>query len=275
LVWLFLTSGPALHVTHNACTSFEWNFPALHELDLEFMSQNEKNLVLSVNKTNEIPWVGVVQRGGCPFDLKVLFMQKAGFTAVLVYNSARELREATVRMSSHDVGDKITVFSAFLSRGAGLALVSHINISKAITFINLKPKLSTFSEWINRKTILSGLTDMFVLFVLVVFTGSGFLMVGIFLNLSYNLFNHGDFMFFATLHEASMIILAVSNQSPSQPKLSRVEFPRRSIVEIDLTRDWRCGGVQGQESCPICIEEYQIGDQVRELPCRHLFHDTW
>ena len=239
------------------------------------MSENEKKLVLSVNKTNEIPWVGVVQRGGCPFDLKILFMQKAGFTAVLVYNSAREHREATVRMSSHDVGDEITVFSAFLSRGAGVALVSHINISKAITFINLKPKLSKLSEWINRKTILSGLTDMFVLFVLVVFTGSGFLMVGIFLNLSYNLFTHGDFMFFATLHEASMLILAVSNQSPSQPKLSRVEFPRRSIVEIDLTRDWRCGGVQGQESCPICIEEYQIGDQVRELPCRHLFHDTW
>eukprot|EP00123_Amoebidium_parasiticum_P004258 comp15546_c0_seq1/m.12605 comp15546_c0_seq1/g.12605 ORF comp15546_c0_seq1/g.12605 comp15546_c0_seq1/m.12605 type:complete len:173 (-) comp15546_c0_seq1:732-1250(-) len=30
----------------------------------------------------------------------------------------------------------------------------------------------------------------------------------------------------------------------------------------------------GNEECPICMEDYKVGDQVRCLPCRHVFHFT-
>ena len=217
-----------------------------------------------------------MERGGCPFDQKVLNMQKAGFRAVLIYNGISEPRDVTVRMSAHALGSNVTSFAAFMSRSAGSSLnyfASHLNLPSAATPI---AKIETRSiQWISKKLFVNAVVDMVVLFVLVVVTGTGFFIFGIALNLIHNLFVHGRFYAIETIHEASLIILAVSNQTPNQPKLKTVEFPRRALDENSLQSDWRSGGIMGQESCPICIEDFQIGDQVRELPCQHIFHDTW
>ncbi|KAJ3356952.1 hypothetical protein HDU91_005470 [Kappamyces sp. JEL0680] len=264
--------GPALYVPHDACSSFHATFPRIELEDLDYMSPLDRINIVQQNASMSLRWIGVVERGGCPFDVKVYYMQQAGFSTTLVYNSRGEHRDATVRMSAHSMGSEVSTFSAFLSRGTGMALVSRISLAPQTTFLHLQLKSA---EWISKKLLYNALVDMGVLFLLVVVTGSGFLVFGLVLNIFHNLFVHGELKLMETIHEASMIILAVSNQTPSQPKLKTVEFPRKTIMQTDLEQEWKCGGVKGQESCPICIEEFQIGDQVRELPCQHLFHDTW
>lgn len=220
-------------------------------------------------------WIGLVERGGCPFDQKVYYMQKAGFSSVLVYNQLGEHKDASVRMSSHSMGGEITSFAAFLSRASGISLKYQLfgnNGKSGVKFLEIKSKPI---QWMSRQLLVNGLVDMAVLFLLVVITGSGFFLFGIVLNLSHNLFVHGQMFALETIHEACLVVLAVSNQIPTQPKLQSVEFPCRRLDETSLNNDWRHGGIKGQESCPICIEDFQIGDQVRELPCLHIFHDTW
>lgn len=199
-------------------------------------------------------------------------MQRAGFKTVLIYNQIGEHKDATVRMSAHSLGDDVVSFSAFLSRSQGQRLLSLIRSNPSIAFLTIKDKNT---EWLSKQLILDGVVDMAVLFLLVVITGTSILFFGLILNFFHNYRVHGTFKVVETIHEASLIILAVANQTPSSPKLKTIPFPTRILAECDLVNEWRCGGIKGQDSCPICIEEFQIGDQVRELPCRHSFHDTW
>merc|ERR1719354_590657 len=254
-------SGPVIHVRHPACSPFTQEFP---EIDSSKITGTQYNA--SVSK-----WIGVVQRGGCPFDQKVFYMQQAGFQAVLIFNNNVEKGDVTVRMSAHSLGDEIYIFAGFLSRFDGMRLVSNLQIPKQPIFGVLSPKSNDF---ITKEILLNGLSDMAVLFVLVIFTGSGFLLFGLILNFIYNLAIYGELFAVETMHEASLIILAIANQEPSAPKLKTITFPLKTLTKSHLNNDWRLGGVKGQEACPICIEEYEMGDTVRELPCHHMFHDT-
>ena len=265
--------GPLQIVNHEACTEFTHEFPIITLDDCKGLTDDLTSNIIFQNNTNSLKWIGLVERGGCPFDQKIYNMQNAGFKAVLIYNQMMEQKDATVRMSAHSRGSDVTVFSGFMSRRSGSNLhyfAKYVPGSVPIVKLEMKPSLL-----VSKKLVMSALVDMWVLFILVVMTGTGFFVFGVTLNLIHNLFVHGQFYALETIHEASLIILAVSNQTPNQPKLKTVEFPRRSLDENSLLTDWRCGGIKGQESCPICIEDFQIGDQVRELPCQHIYHDTW
>jgi hypothetical protein len=92
----FLTKGPLYHVSHDACYPFTVQFPEYKIID---ESPANENITTDAIETTE--WIGIVQRGGCPFDQKVLRMQQAGFKAVFVFNHDLEPMDQTVRMSAH------------------------------------------------------------------------------------------------------------------------------------------------------------------------------
>jgi hypothetical protein len=200
-------------------------------------------------------------------------MQKAGFHTVLIFNQAGESKEATVRMSAHSLGNEITASAAFMTRANGIELVTKIiGSGKGYGFLDIKP----FDPlWISKDILWSGVVDMFVLLVLVVLTGSGFMTFGLIINLGHNYIVHGRFYFAETVREASLLILNGGSENPNPPKLDKITFPTRILDEKDFVHEWTCGGLKGHENCPICIEEFQVGNQVRELPCRHIFHAAW
>ncbi|KAI9506667.1 hypothetical protein BX070DRAFT_218302 [Coemansia spiralis] len=61
------------------------------------------------------------------------------------------------------------------------------------------------------------------------------------------------------------------DSSHSQPEITHKHTRCRSMAASD--------GGGGLGSCPICLEEFDVGEQVRELPCLHRYHviciDTW
>jgi hypothetical protein len=198
-------------------------------------------------------------------------MQKAGFKTVLVFNQHGE-KDSTVRMSAHSLGNEITSVAAFLSRNDGIEIVSRIINSKQ-KYVEIE--LKQFDPiWISKEVLWSGFVDMIILLLLVIVTGTGFLLFGLAINFGHNYAVHGNFYFYETISEASILILN-GQPNPNPPKLEKITFPTRILDEKDFVHEWSCGGLKGHENCPICIEEFQPGNTVRELPCRHIFHDTW
>ncbi|KAJ3045362.1 hypothetical protein HDV00_010232 [Rhizophlyctis rosea] len=47
-----------------------------------------------------------------------------------------------------------------------------------------------------------------------------------------------------------------------------------SLNDAADEKSGQCGGLLS-DCCAICIDEFVPGSRVRELPCRHVFHDTW
>ncbi|KAJ3268174.1 hypothetical protein HDV01_003357 [Terramyces sp. JEL0728] len=214
--------------------------------------------------------IGLVTRGGCEFDRKAFHMQNAGFTVALIYNNDNEQALANIRMSSHSMGDKVQIMAGFMNLYQATQLLDIIEDKQS----HLLKITLPYQEWINKKIVISGLIDMLLLFALVVVTGTGFLLLGLAINIGHNLVTRGQFLTLETIHEASILILAISPSS-NPPKLEKITFPTKILAESDLTASWKEGGIAGHESCPICIEEFEVGNVLRELPCHHVFHDTW
>ncbi|KAJ3257576.1 hypothetical protein HK103_004485 [Boothiomyces macroporosus] len=241
-------TGPVVALEQNACLPFTF-------------SENIKD-----NDT----LIGLVIRGGCEFDRKVFHMQNAGFTVALIYNNDNEQPLANIRMSSHSMGDKVQIMTGFMNLHQATELLDIMDGKKSVSLTISMP----YQAWINRKILISGLVDMLLLFVLVVVTGTGFLLLGLAINIGHNLATRGQLLTLETIYEASILILAISPNS-NPPKLDKITFPTKILAESDLTASWKEGGIAGHESCPICIEEFEVGDVLRELPCHHVFHDTW
>jgi hypothetical protein len=260
----FPNSGPIKFVNHDGCSPFTVKFPNITEKYID--SDNFEQVVDYKNS-----WIGIIQRGGCPFDQKVLHMQEAGFKATVVLHQYDDFSKNNIRMSAHSLGDSIEIFASFIDRKQGINLISNI-LSKALPpIVTIKP---SSLPWLSQELILAGFIDMLILFLLVLTTGTIFLLVGFSINILHNYYHYGRFNIEETIHDAAMLI--ISGDMPIHlPKLDKITFPSRKLTLDDLETDWRYGGVLGQDSCAICLEDFIIGNQVRELPCKHNFHDIW
>jgi hypothetical protein len=86
--------------------------------------------------------------------------------------------------------------------------------------------------WISKEILKSGLLDMLVLLLLVILTGSGFLIFGLMINVGHNMATHGEMLLSETIHEASMMILhGQLNLNP--PKLEKIPFPIYILQKIE------------------------------------------
>lgn len=78
--------------------------------------------------------------------------------------------------------------------------------------------------------------------------------------------NTSDFTFGNTLNEfiEGMALLNDWPGPPPAPSLAIEALPMVKVTRRLLDND---------PSCPICKEEFELGGEVREMPCKHFYHD--
>ncbi|EGF82156.1 hypothetical protein BATDEDRAFT_86907 [Batrachochytrium dendrobatidis JAM81] len=155
-------------------------------------------------------------------------------------------------------------------------------------------------------TLVSLAFDMLLLFISVTICGSCFLGICLLLSVVRNAVVFGHFFIYETIIEGSVLILSAGQhtalQSTQPAKLASIPFPVRILCAMDIENlhntsqmfpiakvssvsetdpkqiaeglDWAQSETNiSRDCCAICLDDFVVGNQVRELPCRHLFHD--
>ena len=89
---------------------------------------NEHLGCTEVNDSSKEPFVAIVQRGGCQFDLKVSHAVAAGASAVLIYDNEDSLLLQTVQVALDTAVPVVFTF-----KWMGEQLVEHLEAGKEVT----------------------------------------------------------------------------------------------------------------------------------------------
>lgn len=185
------------------------------------------------------PFVLII-RGGCTFDEKVRSAQRAGYKAAIIYDN--EYSGFPVAMAGNSSG--IRIHAVFVSKSSGAALKKYAGRTNVEVWI-----IPTFenSAWsIMAISFISLLAMSAVLAT----------------------------CFFVRRHR-------IRRERPSTPNIrefhgmnSQLVKAMPSLIFTSVLED-----NSTSRTCAICLEDYNVGEKIRVLPCRHKFHalcvDAW
>lgn len=196
------------------------------------------------------PWVAVIRRGSCNFEIKVQNAWRANASAVLIYNDRDTTLLEKMKLSTEN-GRNISAVFTYKWKGEEIArLVDNgtrvmIGIIKGRTFAHV-------STSINKTSVLFVSISFIVLMVI---------------SLAWLVFYY--IQRFRYIHAKDRL----SKRLCCAAKKALSKIPVKSLKTEDRE-------VQGDgECCAICIEPYKVSETLRSLPCRHEFHknciDPW
>eukprot|EP00246_Nothoceros_aenigmaticus_P002742 TRINITY_DN13604_c0_g1_i1.p1 TRINITY_DN13604_c0_g1~~TRINITY_DN13604_c0_g1_i1.p1 ORF type:complete len:366 (-),score=33.96 TRINITY_DN13604_c0_g1_i1:493-1590(-) len=197
---------------------------------------------LSRSDSNMLPFV-VIIRGECTFETKVRYAQSAGYAAVIIFNNldGHEL----LTMSGNAAG--ITIHAVFIAKSSGEVLLRYAGDSSVNCYITPAFENTAWSVM-----AVSFISLLAVSAVLATF----------FFVRRHRLRHHGWRNFGASIARDSF-----GMSSKEVKALPWLVFRSTS------------GTNSGAETCAICLEDYEAGEKLRVLPCRHEFHmscvDQW
>ncbi|XP_063366159.1 E3 ubiquitin-protein ligase goliath-like [Cydia amplana] len=198
----------------------------------------------------EEPWIAVMRRGSCNFEIKVQNAWRANASAVLIYNDRDTTVLEKMKLST-DNGRNISAVFTYKWKGEEIARLIDNNTNVTIGII----KGRTFTH------INNNINKTSVLFVSISFI---VLMV---ISLAWLVFYY--IQRFRYIHAKDRL----SKRLCCAAKKALSKIPVKSLKTEDRE-------VQGDgECCAICIEPYKVSETLRSLPCRHDFHknciDPW
>ncbi|EEB17225.1 protein goliath precursor, putative [Pediculus humanus corporis] len=194
------------------------------------------------------PWIALVKRGQCNFEVKVDNAFKHNASAVLVYN---DRESATLdKMKLTGTRNMSAVFT-YKWKGEQLAKLVD-NGSRVIIYITVATHCTRPIVHSNRTSVLF----VSISFVVLTLTSVAWLLFYYVQRFRY-------------LHAKDRISKRLCNAA----KKALTKIPTKKIQQEDEE-------VQGDgECCAVCIEPYRVTEDLRILPCRHEFHkiciDPW
>ncbi|KAI3499693.1 hypothetical protein L1887_35498 [Cichorium endivia] len=181
----------------------------------------------------------LIVRGGCSFEDKVRRAQSAGFKAAIVYNNDDS---DLVAMAGNSVG--IVIHAVFVSKSSGLKLSKYVGTSALELWIIPGYENSAWS--IMAISFISLLAMSAVLAT----------------------------CFFVRRHRIRRERPQASRVREFHGMSSRLVKAMPSLIFTAVLED-NCTSA----TCAICLDDYNVGDKLRILPCRHKFHticvDAW
>lgn len=218
---------------------------------------NKQSLKNNYNHSNErisdeLPVVLLVRRGVCSFEEKALtamaLRKKPLFVIVYDDGSHNDL----IHMGSSNQYD-IDIHMLFVSYTTGLKLRQMLREQKANSTNENKLVVEMDGQFPDYYSAYNGASEIQEWFF---FLTSGF------------------FAFLASMGCLLMCAQAgyfpVDSQFVLGPKKGRMN--KQQILKFPTVKYETGEGNTQQTCCPICIEEYEAGEDLLQLPCRHNFH---
>eukprot|EP00795_Rhopilema_esculentum_P000399 gene399-10066_t len=195
------------------------------------------------------PWIALIERGNCNFEVKILNAKAVNASAVVIFDNGSSKNQGSLQMKSYRVG----IVAVSISREAGLKLVSLFVSYKVFLQIEVgRYHYRRKRDWEAGKTS--------VLFVLVSFI---LLMC---ISLAWLVFYYVQrFRYFYARDKKE-------KQLANAAKKAIAKLKTRVCDGLDTLEDQ-------EETCAVCLEGYLKGETLRTLSCRHEFHkiciDPW
>ncbi|KAL0273379.1 UNVERIFIED_CONTAM: hypothetical protein PYX00_006060 [Menopon gallinae] len=198
------------------------------------------------------PWIALIKRGQCSFEMKIENAYRHNATAVLVYNDRESPILDKMKLNSVKSGTRnMSAIFTYKWKGEQLARLVD-NGSRVMMHITVATRCTRSSNHVNRTSVLF-VSISFVVLMLISMAWLVFYYV----------------QRFRYMHAKERL----SKRLCSAAKKALSKIPTKEIQQEDSE-------VQGDgECCAVCIEPYKVTDDLRILPCSHEFHkgciDPW
>ncbi|XP_046394889.1 RING finger protein 150-like isoform X2 [Ischnura elegans] len=242
------------------------------------------------------PWVALIRRGDCNFDVKVENAYQANAAGVIVFDD-----RDTTNLSKMLLSPNRNISAIFIQKWKGEELIKLIdNGTEVIVLVSIGNTCtrsygninSSPSEWFtsDKQPCLQGLSSFYssniraefrmsmtfcdpkapskrcLLVTSVLFVSISFIVLMI-ISLAWLVFYY--IQRFRYIHAKDRLARRLCNAA----KKALSKIPTKHIKSEDRE-------IQGEgECCAVCIEPYKISDVIRILPCKHEYHksciDPW
>ncbi|CAH1159777.1 unnamed protein product [Phaedon cochleariae] len=198
----------------------------------------------------DTPWIALVKRGRCNFEVKVENAFRSNAAGVLVYNDRDSASLDKMKLSAES---RRNISAVFIYKWKGEELANKLeNNSKIYVHITIAGHTSSRAANINRTS---------VLFVSITF------IVLMIISLTWLVFYYVQrFRYIRTKDKISRRLCNAAKKALSK-------IPTKSLKSEDKETQSEV------ECCAICIEHYKLTETLRILPCGHEFHknciDPW
>jgi hypothetical protein len=250
--------------------AINYNSKLLGKVDLYLLNSNGCNMVdfqsLQMEKSEKS--MIMIAQGSCPSNLKIVNAELAGFSSVFLYNerspfasqNVSELKDFNMMILSADSANSRRILRLMSNKAVCPAVLnSNVVIFLSFRTLFLEIAINLFVVYLAEFLVLTAW--------LIIYTGV-------------NIVLYRNFRINQSILNGCM---ALVENSPSiyAPKLQSIPFPEKTLTEKNIEELKSFTGIfesdisSYHDSCGICLEEFQVRNKVRSLPCRHLFHSSW